>query len=208
MAVTTFDQIYNEAVKKGLIQKSVDDAKSWFRFTATNTLVEPQKLMSDTERNYGWTLSRSDLTDSAIGKMYLFNYDPKTKATLPYYDIFPLIFPIDKTEKGFLGINMHYLPPILRASLMDKLQTTMTNDRYDSKTKLQINYQILKSASQFSLFRPCIKQYLFSHVQSKFMQVPAKAWNIVLFLPLARFQKASQAKVWADSRQIIKRYNT
>jgi len=30
------------------------------------------------------------------GGMYMFLYDPKTKAKLPYFDRFPLIFPFNK----------------------------------------------------------------------------------------------------------------
>ena len=44
------------------------------------------------------------------GVMNLFGYDPKHKATLPYYDRFPLIFPIEPAKGGFYGCNFHYLP--------------------------------------------------------------------------------------------------
>jgi hypothetical protein len=68
-----------------------------------------------------------DLTENSIGKMYSFVYDPKTKEQLPYYDIYPLVFPIEYYNDGFLGINLHYLPPVLRARLMDALYETINN---------------------------------------------------------------------------------
>ena len=55
------------------------------------------------------------------GKLNMFMYDPKFKKTLPYYDTFPLVLPIEKYSDGFLGINLHYLPIPLRIKLLDRL---------------------------------------------------------------------------------------
>lgn len=134
------------------------------------------------------------------GKMLMYRYDPKHKDTLPYYDIFPLIFPISKVENNsFLGINMHYLPPVYRARLMDILYDNLNNTRYDESTKLMINYKVLNNASKFKYFRPCIKRYLMGHVRSRMIEIHPSEWEYVLFLPLATFQKASSRKVWDES---------
>jgi hypothetical protein len=137
--------------------------------------------------------------------MYMFFYDPKHKATLPYYDRFPLIFPIERYKDGFLGINFHYLPLPLRAKLMDALYSLSSNTRYDEKTKLKLSYNILNGASKYAPFRPTIKRYLRSHVRSRFVKVFSSEWDIALFLPAHRFEKASASKVWRDSRDIIKK---
>ena len=44
------------------------------------------------------------------GALNFFRYDPKLKGVLPYYDIFPLVLPIQSAPGGFLGVNFHYLP--------------------------------------------------------------------------------------------------
>jgi hypothetical protein len=103
-------------------------------------------------------------------------------------------------SKGFLGINLHYLPPTLRASLFDGLT------RFKSKTAskdLAINYQILTKYSSLSYFKPCVKRYLYGHVRSKFMYIEPEEWPIAIFLPLQKFQKASAGKVYADSRKSL-----
>jgi hypothetical protein len=56
-----------------------------------------------------------------IGKLNMFFYDPKFKKTLPYYDTFPLVLPLEAYSDGFLGINFHYLPIPLRLKLLYKL---------------------------------------------------------------------------------------
>ena len=131
--------------------------------------------------------------------MYCFSYDAKWKDVLPYWDKFPLIFPISFKTDRMLGINLHYLPPGMRAKLMDALYTTMNNDRYDKTTKLKISYEILNGAAQFKLFKPCVKCYLFNHVKSPFMNINVNMWDYTLLLPLARFQKKSQDYVWLQS---------
>ena len=42
-------------------------------------------------------------------------YDPKTKQQMKYYDRFPLIMCVQMYNNG-LGLNFHYLPPMLRAT--------------------------------------------------------------------------------------------
>ena len=41
------------------------------------------------------------------GRLNMFIYSPKHSKTLPYYDTFPLVLPIEKYPDGFLGINLH-----------------------------------------------------------------------------------------------------
>ena len=52
-----------------------------------------------------------------FGRLNMFFYDPKFKKTLPYYDTFPLVLPLENYPDGFLGINFHYLPMNLRLQL-------------------------------------------------------------------------------------------
>lgn len=135
------------------------------------------------------------------GKMYLYFYNPKHRATLPYYDRFPLIFMVDKTPDGFYGLNLHYLPVRLRVKLYKALLQLSTNNAYDDKTKLRISYKILKSLSRYKLAAPCFKRYLTSHVRSRLREIPANQWEMSLFLPVERFEKASVQRVWKDSKK-------
>lgn len=171
-------------------------AAAWYREQALAATNASGSRIKESV-NSSQTLNR--INDNHIGKMYFFMYDPKHKATLPYYDTFPLIFPIELYKDGFLGINLHYLPPMARARLMDALYETVNNKRYDATTKLKINYQILKGASQYSAFKPCIKRYLFSFMRSNFIRINPEVWDYALQLPVANFQKQSQETVWLES---------
>ena len=117
------------------------------------------------------------------GVMNLFGYDPKLKATLPYYDRFPLIFPIDFAKGGFYGINFHYLQPGARVNFLRQLSRFTTDKNYDKKTR----YNIGELSGRY--FKRTIKHYLFSQVRTSFLNITADEMAIAIFLPVARFQK-------------------
>lgn len=178
-------------------QEAVKSATQWLQEQAqlVRSVRLPEKILNQPSDR---------LTNKIeVGRMYLFLYDPKTKDDLPYYDRIPLIFPFQKADGGFYGINLHYLPPMLRAKLMDALHTLANNTTYDDSTKLKISYKILSNAAKFKYFKPCVKHYLNNHVRSRFLWVPANNWNSVLFLPIDRFVKARREKVWRDSQRMV-----
>jgi len=177
-----------------------EQSREWFRNLAYNI---KKTSVPQFQRSATPFQNIENLSPNSIGKMYCFTYDPKWKEKLPYYDVFPLIFPIDFKSDRMLGINLHYLAPGLRARLMDALYTTINNDKYNKTTKLKINYDILKAASQFKYFKPCIKTYLFDHVQSPFMYIQPEAWDYTLFLPLERFKKKDKNFVWLQSSLMV-----
>ena len=137
-----------------------------------------------------------------IGSMQMFFYDPKHKETLPYYDTFPLVIVVKPAKGGFLGLNLHYLPPTLRAMFLDALMDNVTSKKSDD-AKFDLTVRLLAGTSKLRYYEPCIKHYLNSHVKSKFAEVKAPEWEIATFLPTAQFQKASNTKVYADSRKMI-----
>lgn len=135
------------------------------------------------------------------GDLMMFYYDPKHKDDLPYYDQWPLIFPLEIKKDRFLGMNMHYLQPSLRAKLFDALHEYTSNTKMDGTTKMKLQYQVLRSAAKFNLVKPTIHMYLKAHVRSRFMKIPAQEWDFALFLPTDRFVKESRTTVWAESRK-------
>ncbi len=139
-----------------------------------------------------------------IGKLYSFWYDPKLKEKLPYYDSFPLTFMIGKYPDGYLGINLHYLPPDLRSGLFNQLLKITNTPTMNEKSRLVVSYDILNSAARFKAFEPCIKRYLHNHIQSPFLEISPVYWEKVIGLPLQRFDKKSTASVWKDSRSKIR----
>lgn len=188
-----FDRLLREAVAAGKIPVYSEEARKWFMTKATkeNKVGDIVNKMAQSMRSRNVTM---------IGRCYIFKYDPKLKKELPYYDTLPIVFPISMKRDGFLGINLHYLPPMMRAKLMDALYATASNKKFDATTKAKISYRILKSASRYRFFKPCVKRYLNQHIKSRFIEVYSAEWSIGVFLPIAQFKKATERRVWKDSQ--------
>ncbi len=176
-------------VLKGSARELAESAKgavNWFKDKVTQIT---KKLKGDPNKVF-----TKDSTPE-IGQMYMFAYDPKYKDTLPFYDKYPLVFPIEFYGDGFLGINLHYLPPLARAALLSNLKRLANNNKYDDSTKLNISYELLRAhAVQFKGFENCVKRYLFAHVRSSFHQVSSSDWDKAVLLPLQRWKVNSNRK--------------
>ena len=133
------------------------------------------------------------------GNMYLYIYEAKHAATLPYWDRFPLVFPFSETPNGFYGLNMHYLPYHPRAALMDKLMSFASNRTMSDNTRLRFKWETISKFARFTPARVCVKQYLYTQVRSPFKRIEPQDWATALLLPMERFQSATAQEVWADS---------
>jgi len=171
---------------------NTDRSNSWYRSQVQRIAgnATATKLMRDGKLN----------GRPSVGRLNLFGYDPKFKKTLPYYDIFPLVLPLEPITGGFMGMNFHYLPPLLRFRLLERMQATATDKRFDKNTKFDVSYDDVK---RIRIVKPTIKKYLYSHLKTGFLRINADEAAIAIHLPVQRFQKASDARVYADSRKFI-----
>jgi hypothetical protein len=167
-------------------------SQSWFSAQVRGlSAVTPNKLLNSA--NFVSTLMPGD--------MYLFYYDPKHKDTLPYFDRFPLVIPFRKVKGGFYGLNFHYLPPLLRVKLLDRLMVFSNTKGISESTRLKFKYQLIAGSAKFGWAQPCVKMYLNDHVKSRFAKIEPEHWVTAMMLPVERFAKANKEQVWRDSRK-------
>lgn len=139
------------------------------------------------------------------GNMYTFSYDAKHKDTLPVWDAQPLVFFFNtfRSKQGhemLMGINLHYLPPALRLVAFKALLTLRNEKRYRKSTKLKLSWELLTGLSQSKYFEHSVKMYRVDHIRSKFVKIPARSWELALFLPIQRFVKGTTK----DAYKLIK----
>lgn len=139
----------------------------------------------------------------APGDIFAYHYDPKTKNELPYYDRFPLTIILESYSDGWLGLNLHYLPPNMRQVFLNRLVDLANIDPSNNRARIAISYQMLKDANRLSYFKPCIKRYLVGHVRSQMMRIFPHEWGLVIHMPFEQFTKASKQFVWSESRKMI-----
>jgi len=154
-------------------------AAEWFYGKARSAAGYRKNIVNNQQRGRDATV---------IGKMYFFVYDPKLKKVLPIYDKFPLVFPIERYDDGFLGLNLHYLSQSERSLLLRRLMEYRTAKNMTEKSRLRLTYDLISSTRKLaSLTRPCIKRYLFGHVRSKFIEIVPDEWEQAINLPVQFF---------------------
>jgi hypothetical protein len=183
------DRIQRDMQRQGFAARSAA-SRRWLAGMAKDLKPNATRLINNVAP------STKQVPQPRPGMMYFFNYDPKHKETLPYYDRYPLVICVKLLPDGFHGLNLHYLPPMQRAGLLTKLEEVASNTAWNENTKLNISYRLLSSFGKFKEFRPCFKRYLTNHVRSAFLFIPSQSWDISVFLPLARFEKKTAHHIW------------
>lgn len=176
-----------------------ENSLRWFRRTA-----QMLNLRQDSVKESIIANAPKKVTKVELGKMYLYEYDPKWKDKLPYWDRFPLIFVLNADSEGFLALNLHYLSPTYRLAFFDKLNEFANDKRLSPKSKLMVQYKLISDMSRFPETSVCIKRYLWTHVRTKFMEIPPTDWRNAVLLPLQSFQKKTDLSAWTYSSNKIR----
>ena len=193
MADRLFDRLEQEAFRAG-IQARTKESMAWFRRRVSNLKVSRVGLIAQGPQ-------RKRVLP--YGRMFNFQYDPKLKTVLPYYDRFPLCIPIQKAKGGFHGMNLHYLHPVIRAQFLDTLMDFASDQNFTIGTRMRLTYKMLKGSTKLKWFKPCFKHYLTSHIQSPLLLIEPADWEIAIFLPTDSFRKVDASSVWGNSRKIV-----
>ena len=172
MAISILDPI---KVSQGGIRKSVD----WYRknVATLSDSITAAKLMRSGKLN----------GIPSKGRLNFFFYDPKYKRVLPLYDRFPLVLPLETIPGGFMGMNFHYLRPLQRVSLLDRLQKFASGGMSKS-TRIDATYDGVKT---IGIAKTTIKKYLYNHVMSNFLRVDFDEAALAVMLPVQQFKKGS-----------------
>lgn len=146
-----------------------------------------------------------------VGRIYTFAYLAKTRQTLPYFDRFPLSVCIGKKEGRWWSINLHYLPPDMRAAFLEELIVKYADDktkraaRMKNETQLRIDWKKMKGFNQ-KVFEHALTSYLPEQMKSQLMEVNPIDWHIAVALPSQQFvtyadgkqKRFSSQKVWSE----------
>lgn len=178
MAASLYDKVKKDMNAAG-IRPRTQTAQYWLQSKLQSLKIPARRgsLLNDPSRSTGFAI---------VGKMFFFAYDPKYKATLPVYDKFPLVIPMEIYADGFLGLNIHYLDPYSRLYLLNLLHDFINNTKYDDTTRFKLSYDVLNSSRRYSMIEPCIKRYLYSHIRSSMIYIEPDSWDTAIFLPSAK----------------------
>ena len=185
MANKLFNRYLEKARKANITPSGSRESIDWFRRVVTRNgqITQHGKITEGLE-----TVSRL-----MPGQMVTYRYDPKLKEKLDFYDRHPLIIVLERTGNGWYGLNLHYLPPIIRAEIFERLA-------YNDKSLLEV----ARKLSRNKWTRPCLKQYLMVQTETKPRLIPKELWEVAIALPFDKFENQTKRKIWSDSRKKVK----
>lgn len=201
---SVFFDLYKKSLQHRLMPERSREAIEWMRNIAKSTRKSQNNVLQET----------TYANNFEIGKVYFHEYEATTANKLPYWDVYPVTVCVDRLLKDNrpLCINCHYLPYDLRGKLFDALYNTISDYRFDKKTKYEINYGFLKTFSEFSLVKPTLHSYKPEGMKSRLIEIHPMNWTQAMFLPLHQFRKSRKSSgisnvnahtVWSHSRQKI-----
>ena len=180
---------------EGILKKTGGKDRSirWFREKVKELgEVPPQRLIRE-----GIVTARP-----TFGTMNFFMYSPKNKDNvdiLPYYDRFPLIIAVKPAPNG---LNFHYLSIPMRLKLLNIISEYASNDKLDETTRITLTWNRVK---RNPIVKTTVKRYLADHVRTAFRRINADEMMVAVLLPVQRFVRATETKVYADSRMSANR---
>lgn len=166
---------------------TVYDSVKWYK----ELIKEAKKPQTSLNKSFGVFTNKV-----SIGDLYFFSYDPKNKLTLEYYDSAPLVICFNVVEDGFYGLNLHYLPPLLRSKVLGKLTLYMNAKALTEQQKKNLSWKIIQNLLQDKIAKACVKKYLTNNLTSKVMKVNSQQWNKVVALPVQNFVGKQQNKIY------------
>lgn len=182
------------------------DFRSRTKLKTRDSVVKNQKKSNDwfnqviKQNVYGYKPNKP-----TIGKLYTYIYDAKHKATLPYWDVYPLIVYLGEStrNKGYImGLNLHYIPPKARQEFLEELLKYASTERITNKTTLKINWSNVKSMRGADLM---IKTYIPQRIKGGMIEVKPQDWSNVVYLPTQKFVSGPESKPSTVSK-IWKKY--
>jgi hypothetical protein len=173
-------------------EKRSQESLEWFKGRLRKIRQPVNKLLTDDDFPI---VKRPEL-----GRMYMYLYDAKYQDLMPYWDKFPLTIVFDLLADGFMGINLHYIAPRYRTALLLSLYEIAIDNDNDEEQRVLLSYQLIKSVSGLKYAKPCVKRYLYGHINSRIAEVPMDNWDMMAMLPSQKFNVNANT-VYAESRE-------
>ena len=193
MADTVFETINERA---GSEPRSVGWYRTQMRYLAADYHNKPvQSLLTDekgdSKQDQLFQDTNESRKDVRKGHLYLFEYKASTKY-LKWYDTYPLVYVVDRSQDHFIGCNIHYINPKFRLKIIEEL---IAND-------------IL------SVPKGSFHKYLKENVKSgRYLDLGVDEWMTAIMIPIDNFVYIKNEKqfsvrkddVWDDSYKNRKR---
>jgi len=206
----TLDEHIDYLQEESFFQKAHKDAKA---LNIIDRSESARQFYHDYAANYGTGFTYTNMLKEGgrrrgtirRGKMMFFRYRPDEITSM--YDLYPLIFVLDRKKDYFDGINFHYLMPKLRAVLLGDMFTYLSDLNFDISTQLNFRQfvNIVDKNKKFKFAKQALRRYNYKNIISKRIEVHPMDWELAIMLNTEKFYNEQSAKtpsvrVWKETR--------
>ena len=208
--VDTLQEHIDYLQEESFFQKAHKDAKA---LNIIDRSESARQFYHDYAINYGTGFTYTNMLKEGgrrrgtvrRGKMMFFRYRPDEITSM--YDLYPLIFVLDRQKNYFDGINFHYLMPKLRAVVLGEMFTYLSNLNFDISTQLNFRQfvNIVDKNKKFKFAKQALRRYNYKNIISKKIEVHPLDWELAIMLNTEKFYNEQSAKtpsvrVWKETR--------
>jgi hypothetical protein len=127
------------------------------------------------------------------GYIYHYEYLPKGKDTLSFYDKKPLIIFLKPADAGltYYGYNLHFVPMKLREEVFNQFQYNHNGMVIDEST-----WRGMRIIQRFYPF--ILRKYLYNRIRGKIYPIPMRLYDMenVKYFPSEHFYKMSSDQIF------------
>jgi hypothetical protein len=193
-------EIQNIKRKKGL-KTAEKEASSWYS-TAKKNPADPTVVFCENQM-------------MQVGKLNQFNYNPKGKDTLDYYDKKPLVLSLGivrkKKMRYELGINLNFIPAPYKWMILDKIQQVYSgfflrqkdgraSNNALKQPQIMYRYRAIKAMLTQYGFEFAIRMYIPSR-KSKVYCINYNSWVNAAFLSIEKFEGITYNQMISEFRK-------
>ena len=208
--IDTLQEHIDYLQEESFFQKAHKDAKA---LNIIDRSESARQFYHDYAANYGTGFTYTNMLKEGgrrrgtirRGKMMFFRYRPDEITSM--YDLYPLIFVLDRKRDYFDGINFHYLMPKLRAVLLGDMFTYLSDLNFDISTQLNFRQfvNIVDKNKKFKFAKQALRRYNYKNIISKRIEVHPMDWELAIMLNTEKFYNEQSAKtpsvrVWKETR--------
>lgn len=124
--------------------------------------------------------------DINIGQMFFFMYKAETP-NLPVWDRYPISIIISVTQEHFIGLNLHYIPPVLRLLVLDELIKIDNDKRIPVNKRLGTKAIFLEKIKNERVYAHCVKKYRRDRQRSPLLRIQPNEWIVASQIPLQKW---------------------
>lgn len=165
---------YN-ALLPDFVRKKLDELAKEYRINGNSFL----------RNNLGKDMIKTPV-DVNIGQMFFFMYRAETPNLL-VWDRYPISIIISVSQDHFIGLNLHYIPPVLRLLVLDELIKIDKDKRMPVNKRLGTKAIFLEKIKNDKVYAHCVKKYRRDRQRSPLLRIQPSEWITVSQLNLQKW---------------------